>query len=225
MECRACRNRERLKARHRLVSLQARKQFGDGAGLPGQDRLGRNLGQWLQNKPAFLKTRMRKCELRPWRCSSLKAMRSRSSGRGSFMTTLGCRPNCTSSACNFSNNDSGVSLSNGVNAAVALMKSGESGGQSTGVLRHREDCEWASGKAFSIRERPIEAWRLDRRGWSQAQCRRAYSRPRTFCMFVKPGRLPLAHWAARRAPLAKVSRLAALCVSSSRSPAPAYMTV
>ena len=55
------------------------------------------------------------------------------------MTNLGWRPNCTSSACNFSNNDSGVSPSNGVNTAAALIKSGESGGQSTGVLRQRED--------------------------------------------------------------------------------------
>ena len=58
-------NRERLKARQCLVGFQARKQFSDGAGLPRQNRLRRNLGQWLQNKPTFLETRMRKRELRP----------------------------------------------------------------------------------------------------------------------------------------------------------------
>ena len=50
-------------------------------------------------------------------------------------------------------------------------------------------------------------------------------KPRTSSMSYSPGALSLAQSAARSAPLAKVSRLEALCVSSSRSPSFAKITV
>lgn len=73
-------------------------------------------------------------------CSESNAMISKSSGRGSFITTLGCRPALFSSACNLAKSVSGVSSVNGSIAAAAFIKFGEPGGQSTGSLRHRDDC-------------------------------------------------------------------------------------
>lgn len=77
--------------------------------------------------------------------SEPNAMRSRSSGLGSFSTTFGRRPNSRSIACNLSSNVSGVSSGRGVNAATAFTNSGESGGQSTGVVCHSEDAMKSDG--------------------------------------------------------------------------------
>jgi hypothetical protein len=64
---------------------------------------------------------------------------SKSRGRGSFGTALGFRPNFCSNACNFARSVSGVSAEAGLIPTTALMKGGESGGQSTGVVRHDEE--------------------------------------------------------------------------------------
>ncbi len=47
-----------------------------------------------------------------------------------------------------------------------------------------------------------------------------FQSPSTSCIEYSFGGLPTIHFAARNAPLAKISRLAARCVSSSRSPGP-----
>ncbi len=73
------------------------------------------------------------------RSSEPNAMRSRSSGRGSFKTTLGRRPNSLSIDCSLSSRDSGVSPGSGVRRTTALTNSGEPGGQSTGELCHNDE--------------------------------------------------------------------------------------
>ncbi len=52
-----------------------------------------------------------------------------------------------------------------------------------------------------------------------------YFNPSTSCISYRPGFCPATHCAARSAPLANVSRLDALCVSSTRSPVFAKITV
>jgi len=73
------------------------------------------------------------------RLSGPKAIRSRSSGRGSFKTFLGCRPNSFSMACSLTSRVSGVSSARGVNPTTAFTNCGEPAGQSTGLVCHRED--------------------------------------------------------------------------------------
>src|SRR6185437_9664359 len=81
------------------------------------------------------------------------AIKSKSSGRGSFRTFFGARPNSFSSVCNFANNDSGVSPPFGVSAATAFKNIGDPGGQSTGVVSKNEDL--AIGPADNSRSRSI----------------------------------------------------------------------
>lgn len=100
------------------------------------------------------------------RVSAPNVMRSRSSGRGSFSTTFGRRPNSFSIACNWSNNVSGVSSGRGVNATTAFTNSGESGGQSTGVLCQKEDATKSDearerSRAIASRRTATESPRLE----------------------------------------------------------------
>ena len=92
------------------------------------------------------------------RTSSPKAIKSKSNGRGAFRIVLGPRPNSFSSSRNTASRDSGVSPARGVNPAMALMKSGEPGGQSTGAVRHREDIN--KGDADSVCSRSMACRRI-----------------------------------------------------------------
>ncbi len=91
-------------------------------------------------------------------CSDRKVMRSRSSGRASFNTTLGWRPNSRSSASKNARRDSGVSLARGIKPTTAFINGGEPGGQSTGSVFHKED--FASGKSEQACNRLIAAARI-----------------------------------------------------------------
>jgi len=73
------------------------------------------------------------------RISLLNAIKSRSSGRASFRTFLGMRPNSFSSVWSFLSKDSGVSLLRGASPTTAFTKFGEPGGQSTGALSKSDD--------------------------------------------------------------------------------------
>jgi hypothetical protein len=75
------------------------------------------------------------------RISCPKAIRSRSSGRGSLRTCLGRRPKSFSIARNFASRLSGVSPGPGTSATTAFTNGGEPGGQSTGEVCQREDFE------------------------------------------------------------------------------------
>ncbi len=80
-----------------------------------------------------------------------KAIKSKSSGRGSLRTFFGNRPNSFSRACNFFNKDSGVSSFRGTKPTTAFTNFGESGGQSTGVVCQKEDLRIGATEIFCNR--------------------------------------------------------------------------
>lgn len=82
-----------------------------------------------------------------------KAIRSKSSGRGSLRTSFGWRPNCFSKSWSFSRREFGDSFSSGWRLTTALINAGELGGQSMGVDSHSED--WASGECEKSARRRI----------------------------------------------------------------------
>ena len=86
------------------------EQLGNCFRLPRQNQIRRDFAQRLKHKPPQMRPRMRQDQFRRSRASpSPNAIKSKSSGRGSFRTFFGRRPNSFSSACNFASSDSGVS--------------------------------------------------------------------------------------------------------------------
>ncbi len=85
------------------------------------------------------------------RVSGPNAIKSKSSGRGSFGTILVCRPNSFSSTRSFCSNDSGVSPSRASKPTTAFTNSGEPGGQSTGEVCHNEDLRIGRSEQFCSR--------------------------------------------------------------------------
>ena len=166
-----------------------------------------------------------------------KAIKSRSSRRGSLSIFLRLPPkfflqHLQLTQQGFAASPPGADRS----PATALTKGGEPGGQSTGVLRQSEE---RSRGLCGERLQPVECAPdespSNRPGSSQGRQRpfRAHFdssrtgsfQPQNVLHVVKAGLLPTTHWAARNAPPANVSRLDALWVNSSRSPACAKMTV
>jgi hypothetical protein len=171
-----------------------------------------------------------------FRTASPNAIRSRSNGLASFRTFFTCRPNAFSMPCSCRSNVSGVSFSFGASATAAFTNGGEPGGQSTGKVCQSDDfrigaaesrCSSSNASRMSWTDLP----RLDPSATrATVSCFTTspllvYFKPSTSCMLYSPGFCRTTHWAARNAPFANVSRLDALCVSSTRSPFAAKITV
>lgn len=92
------------------------------------------------------------------RISLPKAIKSRSSGRGSFNIFFGVRPNSFSRFCSFARRDSGDSPLRGTRVTAALTNFGEPAGQSTGAVSK-------SGDFLT--------------GWSESSCNRSIARKMT----------------------------------------------
>src|ERR1035438_7291573 len=78
-------------------------------------------------------------------------MRSKSSERGSLRTFLGVRPNSFSRSRSLSSNDSGVSVAGMASSTTEFTNGGESGGQSTGLVRQGEDLRMGSSEKVCSR--------------------------------------------------------------------------
>ena len=183
------------------------------------------------------------------RVSLPNAIKSKSKGRGSLSTDFGWRPNSFCSACSLTSSVSGVSPARGHRPTAAFTNGGEPGGQSTGEVCHSEDlstgfADNSANRSIASRRMFCESPRFDPRAintnvaaeagrlifcdWMSRDLSRvatSYFNPNTSCMSYRPGFCLTTHAAARRAPLAKVSRLEALWVSSKRSPFVAKRTV